>query len=303
MSKGSESSFRDDIAKEVGISAAAVLGKIHYWVKSNAGQDINIINGVAWWYHSLRHLQEDMDYLSFKQVRTSIDILIEKGWITARALNAHLNDQTMWYTLTQKAVDFYDDIKYGNIDRNGKASRKKLCPGGHGGCALEGKSPIKTNTKEIANTPPNPQGEAQGDLFEMEDDAQKKKEDMESKCLALYEAYPYHDAKPKALAAIEKALEREDYLHLMESTLAYAEATATWAAEDKRYIPLPATWFNGERYNGDRSRWIRGEPQKPVVTDPNDHDYKDANGNYWFWNASGEWEFGINPFACNGDSF
>ena len=265
--KGNYTDIKDDVALELGLAPAFVLSKIHYWVKSNASQDINIIDGVAWWYHSLRHMQEDIECLSLKQTRNAIDILISHGWILAKAHNSHLNDQTMWYTLSTKALDLYGDVKYGEIDRSGRVSRKKkLCPVGQGGCAPEGKC-LKTNTKEIANTPPNPQGEVQGELFGDGDNAQNKKEEIESQCVALYEAYPYHDARPKALAAIKKALEHEDYLHLMEATLAYAEATATWAPEDRRYIPLPATWFNGERYNGDRTRWPREIPK-----DENDYD-------------------------------
>ncbi len=68
----------------------------------------------------------------------------------------------------------------------------------------------------------------------------------------IYEAYPKKVAKPEALKAIKKALKKVDASTLLEKTKAYAE---TVNGSDRQFVPNPATWFNGERYNDSADTW------------------------------------------------
>lgn len=73
----------------------------------------------------------------------------------------------------------------------------------------------------------------------------------------IYAEYPRKVAKPNALKAIEKALKTISGEDLLARTKMYAKAVSTWSADDKRFVPHPATWFNGARYNDDPQTWLR----------------------------------------------
>jgi hypothetical protein len=66
-------------------------------------------------------------------------------------------------------------------------------------------------------------------------------------CLALYRAYPRHVAPKDAYRAIEKALKETPFEELLASVERFA-AKMKRDGEEEKFIPYPATWFNGGRY-------------------------------------------------------
>jgi len=82
----------------------------------------------------------------------------------------------------------------------------------------------------------------------------------------IYQAYPRHESKPDAIRAIDKAI-RAGFgrAFLLERTIAYAKTQPPRS----RFTPLPATWFNAQRFNDDPQEWERDEgkpsnrPKKP----------------------------------------
>jgi len=74
---------------------------------------------------------------------------------------------------------------------------------------------------------------------------------LEHAC-SIYEAYPKRVGKPKALISIEKAIAGFGFEFVMERTVAYAK---TRIGQDPQFTPLPATWFNQQRFNDDPSTW------------------------------------------------
>ena len=96
---------------------------------------------------------------------------------------------------------------------------------------------------------------------------------VEVRCLEaqqIYELYPRKVAKPKALIAIHKAIEREAkrlggepeaIAYIKLQTQKFARAPATKAKVERgeiEFIPHPSTWFNQERFN-DEAEWRRPE--------------------------------------------
>jgi len=79
----------------------------------------------------------------------------------------------------------------------------------------------------------------------------------------IYSAYPRKVAPADALKAIAKAIAKgKAPAHLLERTAAYAAATALWTEDELRFIPHPATWFNGGRYDDDPKTWLsKAAPQ------------------------------------------
>lgn len=76
----------------------------------------------------------------------------------------------------------------------------------------------------------------------------------------IYEAYPRKEAKQDALKAISRAMEKASPQEILTATELYAEAVSRWHPEDRRFVPHPATWFNGGRYQDDPMTWERKEP-------------------------------------------
>lgn len=66
--------------------------------------------------------------------------------------------------------------------------------------------------------------------------------------VAVYEAYPRHVAKPKALRAIIRAINLDGFDFVMEKTKAYARRCLE---AKEQFIPYPATFYNQQRYMDD----------------------------------------------------
>lgn len=69
----------------------------------------------------------------------------------------------------------------------------------------------------------------------------------------IYQLYPRKEGKSKAIDSIKKALKKVDYQELFEAVTAYSVAMDGYP--DKTKIPHPATWFNQERWEDDRTMW------------------------------------------------
>lgn len=75
-----------------------------------------------------------------------------------------------------------------------------------------------------------------------------QKGECEGKAEQIYLAYPKHVAKPQALKAIAAALRKMPFDQLLAKTKAFAEHVRV-TGQDPQFVPYPASWFNGERFN------------------------------------------------------
>ena len=118
---------------------------------------------------------------------------------------------------------------------------------------------LRTVTR-YALTTPICQAEAEA---EAEAEASKAKNNtIAARQLAesVYEAYPRKVGRPVALRAILKALTTTDHETLLRATVAYAEARR---GQDQQFTPMPATWFNQQRYLDEPSTWTNSPAIKP----------------------------------------
>lgn len=87
----------------------------------------------------------------------------------------------------------------------------------------------------------------------------KGKPDLVPTSEQIYMAYPRHESKLDGIAAIDKAIKKGfGRSFLLERTVAYAKTQPPRS----RFTPLPASWFNAERFNDDPREWER-EDSKP----------------------------------------
>jgi DNA-binding transcriptional ArsR family regulator len=108
------------------------------------------------------------------------------------------------------------------------------------GSVTEGPSPVsqkdsnyiqynKTHITLVRNTKPgeiSPQG--QFDVF--------------------YTAYPRHDGRQKASEAFLKISPDDDLLKVMITAINAQKQSQQWQSDGGKYIPMPATWLNGRRW-------------------------------------------------------
>ena len=77
---------------------------------------------------------------------------------------------------------------------------------------------------------------------------------VEEQVKQLYALYPRKAGKAQAFKAIRAALGKISFDELFAVVAEYADSPKVKATPQK-FIPYPATWFNGERWLDDRSAW------------------------------------------------
>lgn len=105
----------------------------------------------------------------------------------------------------------------------------------------------------------NSEGDARGGLRPLTPEEEKEKgtlsRDNSEEAEAIYEAYPRKEARPNAIRAIKKALVKMPF----EELLRVVKAFAAIPGREMKFIPMPATWFNAERYLDHPSMWCLAE--------------------------------------------
>ena len=92
----------------------------------------------------------------------------------------------------------------------------------------------------------------------------------------FWNAYPNHKDKKRAESAFAKAIRKVD-LETMLAAIDAQKRTDGWIKENGRFIPMPSTWLNGERWNDDakpaqKAYWRTGRfaqtrPEQPYEKD------------------------------------
>src|SRR5699024_4949174 len=101
-------SFNTEIAKEVGVNAAVIFYNISFWIEKNATNSKNMFDGNFWTYYSISAFEEQFEYLSSRQIRTSLEKLVDNNLIIEGKYNKSKYDRTKWYAINKIAFDKYD---------------------------------------------------------------------------------------------------------------------------------------------------------------------------------------------------
>ena len=107
------------------------------------------------------------------------------------------------------------------------------------------KSQSESERKRKRNTPLPPEGETRA-LF-----------------AAFWDAYPKKKGKGYAEAAFAKAITKTD-LHTMLTALQTHKKSTDWQKDGGQYIPYPATWLNGQRWEDEASETETGYRYIPL---------------------------------------
>ncbi len=85
------------------------------WIRTNARKDTpnqrNIYEGRCWSYNSIQEFVRYFGFWSTKNIRTIIANCIKLDLITTSSFNKKKYDNTLWYTLTDKGLDYYPHVR------------------------------------------------------------------------------------------------------------------------------------------------------------------------------------------------
>lgn len=84
----------------------------------------------------------------------------------------------------------------------------------------------------------------------------------------FYTAYPKHKAKDSAIKAWKKLNPDASLLQTILQALEVAKDTDSWKKDNGTYIPLPATWLNGKRWEDEvQTHTTTVQETQPLPTD------------------------------------
>lgn len=123
-------------------------------------------------------------------------------------------------------------------------SRKRAEAGAIGGRQRQANQAIANFAiNEIAN-----QANASNKNKSKNIETEKEKEVKEKLFSRFWESYPRHENKPAAKKAFERLKPDEDLLQIMLTAIEKQKSSAQWQEDGGHYIPHPATWLNGRRW-------------------------------------------------------
>lgn len=210
-------SFNEDVAAKVGVNAAILYQNILFWCEKNKGEksEKHYHEGRYWTFNSYPQFASYFKYLSPKQVRTALELLVQEGYILAGNFNDKLYDNTKWYTLAP--------APQGNTPApQGRPSAPQGRP------IPDSKPDIKPNT----NTSSKDDGDM--DLFNR----------------VFWSKYPKKVGKKaafKSFKAVMKQVDRGD-VHYGEFMTAFEKYVDSMKGKDTQFVKHLSTWLNGEHW-------------------------------------------------------
>lgn len=254
--------FNNQLACEVGVNEAIILGRIWFFVDHNRLTEKNFYDGKFWMYDSAKAFIKKFSFFNEKQFYRIIEKLENDGWIVTGNYNKRSNDRTKWYSLGQKMIEFLQkdnteslenernshprkrERKEDSTPENGSSSPENGCRTPENGRAL----PVQTHNSPIKDTH---QGGCarEGKIPPLPDDG-KRSEKFEK----FWNEYPPRlGRKEKEYPAWQEwQRQRIDqlahiFVKIMESLKKFKQ-TKDWKEQNGRFIPFAHNWLRERRY-------------------------------------------------------
>lgn len=218
------------VAQEVGFVGAILFHHICFWIKKNKANQKHFHDGEYWTYSSIKGFAEYFEDLSERQIKQGLLNLKEKGFLKCGNFNKNPYDRTNWYALDKKG--------YSIVEKS-----------------LFDETKLSNQTDKSVQPIPDIITYIKTDISK--ENIIKEKTQNETLAEEIYQSYPRKVAKANAIKAILTAITKKkvDASWLKQRVQAYANAVERWSDRDKAFIPHPATWINGERYNDNDAEW------------------------------------------------
>lgn len=221
--------FNTKIAEELGIECAILFQNISFWIEKNESNERNLHEGRYWTYNSAKAFAKLFPYMTESKIRRSLGKLKEKGWILTGNYNKVAYDRTQWYALTDYA---------NSIIQNRQMEVSEM---GNG---------LGAGVTPIPDILPD----------EKQDSKPKASESFKT----FWKAWPKKVGKKNAEKWWTKHKPDDTLLQTIIRAVTKQAATEAWTKNNGQFIPHPATWLNGERWE-DETGSVRSAPREPML--------------------------------------
>lgn len=246
-----EHHFPPLVAEKYGVNAAIILRDIYHWCDTNRNNGEHFHEGRWWTHQTVKGLCRRHTYWTKNQVEHIIWTCKERGALLSGHFGEDPLDRTSWYALSDEAWALFEGPY--PISENSEMDFGKSVPRFR-------KNPKCNKDKDKAKgiTPYSPpEGDAdRGDqnageaVPEPEKPVPKPGKHEPDRALfdQFWAAYPRKQAKEKAWRAWKKLDPDEALCRQMAKALDRHRRSQQWQRDGGAYIPYPATWLNGRRW-------------------------------------------------------
>lgn len=142
--------FRIDFAELYGVHEAILITNFEFWIGHNHANGSHEHDGRTWTYNSVKAFEALFPYLTYKQIRTSIDHLVMRDVLLRGNYNTHPSDRTSWFAFSDSYLA-QNPLPHGAI---GVPKKANPLPHRAIGDAPQGKSLIGTDITQDVNILP-----------------------------------------------------------------------------------------------------------------------------------------------------
>lgn len=152
--------FDIEHAQQYGLREAVLIHNLHFWVSHNYANGKHEHDGRTWTYNSVHAFESLFPYLTYKQIRTSLETLITLDVLVRGYYSTNPADRSSWYAFTHQF------LVANPLPARAVSVKKKTPPS-----ALQGKCPSalqgtpsaqegKSLIEQIVNTDSKQRGES-----------------------------------------------------------------------------------------------------------------------------------------------
>jgi len=254
-----------ELACIIGLNEAIVLQQFHYWLERNKTTATNFQDGRYWTYGTIQeYTDRDFPFWSFDTVKRTVAKLIKLGFVIQGNYNKQRFDQTRWYTIDYAVVEEWirknivkrdnSPLVHNALMEQGNLPQSKGVdcpnPSAQDASIQQGSMPhaIQENKKQINNKRLTNNTHIAEMPMATATAALDVVESAERLFDEFWKRYPRKENKQQAKRAWSKLNPDQVLFNVMANALEYRRHTKEWLAEGGRYIPHPATWLNGRRW-------------------------------------------------------
>lgn len=99
--------FNVEVAVDYSVNQSIILSSLMWWFDKAQTHQENYKNGKYWVRMSAPAIKKLKPYFSVRQVRISLEKLVENNLLLEDAFNTQKNDHTKWYSPTDLAKEYY----------------------------------------------------------------------------------------------------------------------------------------------------------------------------------------------------
>ncbi len=246
--------FNVKVATDYGVDEAVMLNNLYHWMRKNRANNKHLHDDKYWTYNSQQAFAELFPYWSRYKIQRILAYLEREGLILKAHYNKKNYDRTTWYTLTEKALCYYEQSNVQNCTMDGANSHNGLCK------SEQPIPDINTDSKPYNKTPDsgttNRSKTGAGKTGDGKADCSKEFEEF-------WKIYPRKVEKKAAFLKFKEKKNKYSVIEIINAARNYAEQCRINETEEC-YIKHPKTFLGPQDHVGE---WKDKKPRKMKPSD------------------------------------